>query len=49
MSAKATKESQSEKFKRLAREVGADEDEHAFDEKLKRLAKAKPKKEARTK
>ena len=35
-----------EKFIDMAREVEADEDEHAFYKKLKRLAKAKPKKEA---
>lgn len=37
-------ESQAEKFKRLAREAGADEDEERFKDKLKRLAKAKPEK-----
>lgn len=36
---------QSEKFKDKARELEADEDESAFDEKLKRIAKYKPKKE----
>ena len=41
MSEKA-KESQSEKFKQLAHEVEADEDEATFKRKLKRLAKAKP-------
>jgi hypothetical protein len=41
---KTPKESQSEKFKRLAREIEADEDEAAFEERLKRLAKAKPEK-----
>ncbi len=46
MSPKQDRETQADKFKRLAREVEADEDEAAFDEKLKRLAKAKPKKEA---
>jgi hypothetical protein len=35
---------QSEKFKKLAREIGADEDEAAFKAKLKKLAKAKPEK-----
>lgn len=35
--------SQSEKFKDAARKAGADEDEAAFEDKLKRLAKAKPK------
>ena len=38
--------SQSDKFKEKARELGADDDEAAFEERLKRLAKAKPKKEA---
>ncbi|SLN43953.1 hypothetical protein [Oceanibacterium hippocampi] len=38
---------QSEKFKEAAREVEADDSEAGFEEKLKRLAKAKlkPKKE----
>ena len=34
--------SQSERFKQAARELEADEDEHAFDEKLKKVAKHKP-------
>lgn len=46
MTTKKQNETQAQKFKRLAREVEADEDEAAFDEKLKRLAKAKSKKEA---
>ena len=41
-------ENQAEKFKRLAREIGADEDEAAFKERLKRLGKAKPKKDEPT-
>ena len=41
-----TKKNQVEKFKKVARELGVDEDEAAFDEKLKRLAKTKPKKKA---
>ncbi len=45
MASKAKNGTQSQKFIELAREVGADEDQHAFDEKLKRLVKAKPKKE----
>lgn len=46
MSAKQAKETQAEKFKRLARELHADEDEAAFKRKLARLAKAKkPEKE----
>ncbi len=38
--------SQKQKFIDTARELEADENEAAFDEKLKRLAKAKPKKKA---
>ena len=38
---KDMKMTQAEKFKRLAREIEADEDEAAFKERLKRLAKAK--------
>jgi hypothetical protein len=34
--------SQSDKFKQLAREVEADEDEAAFAERLRRIAKAPP-------
>lgn len=37
---------QSQKFIDKAREIGADEDEKAFEEKLKRIAKQQPKKEA---
>lgn len=37
--------SQPDKFKEAAREHGCDEDEKAFDEKLRRLAKQQPKKE----
>lgn len=33
------KKSQKEKFKEAAREIGADESEEAFDDKLRRLAK----------
>jgi len=33
--------SQSERFKQAARELEADEDERAFDEKLKKVAKHK--------
>ena len=40
--AKTAKEPQSEKFKRLAREVEADEDASAFDERLRRVARQKP-------
>lgn len=39
----AAAESQAEKFKHKARELGADESEESFMDKLKRLAKAKPK------
>lgn len=35
--------SQSEKFRRAARELGCDEDEAAFDAKLKSIAGQKPK------
>jgi hypothetical protein len=35
-------ESQAEKFRRAARESGADESEAAFERKLKAVAKAKP-------
>mgnify|MGYP001212257430 CR=1 FL=1 len=34
--------SQSDKFIKKARELGADEEEAAFDDKLRRLTKAKP-------
>lgn len=34
--------SQSDKFKELARELEADEDEARWDERLKKVAKAKP-------
>jgi hypothetical protein len=34
---------QIERFKQTARELGCDEDEAAFDEKLRALAKQKPK------
>ena len=33
---------QLDKFKELARELGADEDEARWDERLKKIAKAKP-------
>ena len=38
-------EDQSKRFIETARQIGCDEDEKAFDEKLKRIAKAKPKRE----
>lgn len=37
--------SQADKFKELAREVEADEDEARWDEKLAKVAKVKPKPE----
>jgi len=37
--------SQIEKFKEAARELEADEDEANWDERLKKIAKAKPKPE----
>lgn len=37
-----TDKSQTEKFKELARELGADEDEARWDERLKKVAKGKP-------
>lgn len=36
------KKSQKRKFEELARAAKCDEDENAFDEKLKRIATAKP-------
>ena len=36
------KESQSEKFKRAARELECDDDEARFDERVKKLVKHKP-------
>lgn len=33
---------QLERFKQTARELGADESERTFEDKLKRIAKAKP-------
>jgi hypothetical protein len=37
--------SQLDKFKKLARELEADEDEAHWDERLRKIAKAKPKPE----
>jgi hypothetical protein len=37
-------EDQSERFKRLARELECDEDEAHWDERLKKVAKQKPEK-----
>jgi hypothetical protein len=43
MESKKTREaSQSDKFKKAARELEADEDEVRWEERLKRVAKAKP-------
>jgi hypothetical protein len=39
---------QRSKFEALARELECDEDEGAFDERLKRLAKAEPKPKPKT-
>lgn len=39
------KTSQSDRFIETARELGCDEDEKAFDDKLKRIVKAKPKRD----
>jgi hypothetical protein len=36
--------SQSDRFKQAAKDVGADESEAAFEDKLRRIAKTKPKK-----
>lgn len=41
----AVDKSQQERFKKTARELEADEDEAAFEERLKQLAKKKPKEE----
>lgn len=38
----AESKSQLERFKEAARELGADDDEERFNEKLKKLAKQKP-------
>lgn len=40
----ATEKTQADKFKELARELEADEDESRWDERLRKLAKAKPEK-----
>jgi len=42
---KNTEKTQSQKFIDKARELGCDEDEKAFDDKLRRIAKQKPKEE----
>jgi hypothetical protein len=38
----AANKSQSDKFKEAARELGADEDEKRWEERLKKVAKQKP-------
>ena len=38
------KKPQLDKFKELARDLGADEDEARWDDRLRKLAKAKPEK-----
>jgi hypothetical protein len=43
---KPSDEEQSRRFIETARELGCDEDEAAFDEKLRRIATAKPKPKA---
>ncbi|NUQ16867.1 MAG: hypothetical protein HOP95_00180 [Sphingomonas sp.] len=40
----AASKSQSDKFKQAAREHGADEDEKRWEERLRKVAKAKPEK-----
>jgi len=42
MSAKSAAQSQSDKFKEAARELEADEDETRWEDRLKKVAKAKP-------
>lgn len=42
-SSKDKTKSQSERFKEAARELGADDDEAAFNMKLRKLVKQKPK------
>ena len=37
------KQPQAEKFSKVARELGCDEDEAAFDEKLRKVSKPDPK------
>lgn len=41
--AKQSSAEQAEEFKRIAREAGCDEDEAAFEAKLRQIAKHKPK------
>lgn len=42
------KQPQLDRFKEAARELECDEDEALFDKKLKRVAKAKPKEDAKS-
>ena len=42
MTGDTSKKPQADKFKDLAREVGADEDEAAFDAKLRKMREQKP-------
>jgi hypothetical protein len=44
MSDNSSAKSQSDKFKEAARELEADEDEKHWEERLKKIAKAKPEK-----
>jgi hypothetical protein len=44
MSADADGKSQSDKFKEAAKELEADQDEARWEERLKKVAKAKPEK-----
>jgi hypothetical protein len=41
----ATEKTQSDKFKEAARELEADEDEKHWEERLRKIAKAKPQSE----
>lgn len=45
MTRRKSDESQIEKFKEAARELGVDESEEAFNEKLRRIAKSPPPKD----
>ncbi|WP_292563480.1 hypothetical protein [Mesorhizobium sp.] len=45
---KDSKETQNEKFQRVARELGTDESEEAFDRVLKKVVKAPPPKDSKT-
>jgi hypothetical protein len=42
MSDRTLNQSQSDKFKEAARELGCDPDEKAWDERLRKVAKPKP-------